>query len=197
MVRELPSIIPSRILDQVAIKDSLKRIEVQTPTGNQVKNVIMPAINHFNQTKIIEKILPTTKPNENQIKYCSYFRFGYHKPPFARHLIRIKRRKMKKHHLRKWRKKYLSVILNKAKTREIRKEKTFRTELLTEIKKAENFSAEKYVDGVIRTIEKAPKENTESSLNELFDLIRKHKFETTIVRPKFDDKVPTEFDKIK
>lgn len=193
--KEAPSFIPIMIRDKVAIKDSIKRIEVQTPS-NVVKNVIMPSINQLNQTQIIEKILPTTKINEENVKICKYFRFGLKKPRFSMHLIRIKRRKLKKHFLRKWRKKFLSVLLNKSKTREIRKEKNFRAELLAEIRKAENFNAEKYVEGVIKTIEKAPKEET-NSLDKLFDLIRKYRFETTQVRPKFDDPVPKDFDKLK
>lgn len=190
-----PSFIPVAIREQVAIRDSVKRIEVQTPS-NVVKDLLMPSVNHLNQAAIIEKILPTTKTNEENAMICSYFRFGFQRPSFSMNMIRVKRRKMKKHFLRKWRKKYLSVILNRSKNREIRKEKNFRAELLAEIRKAENFDAEKYVEGVIRTIEKAPKEDVRP-LDRLFDLIRKHKFETHQVRPKFDDPVPTEFDKIK
>ena len=193
--KEAPSCIPALIRDQVAIRDSVKRIEVQTPS-NVVKDLLMPSANHLNQAQIIEKILPTTKTNEENFKICSYFRFGFQKPRFSMHLIRIKRRKLKKHFLRKWRKKYLSVILNRSKNREIRKEKNFRAELLAEIRKAENFDAEKYVEGVLKTIERAPKEDGKP-LERLFDLIRKHKFETHQVKPKFDDPVPTDFDKIK
>ena len=190
---------PVAIRDQVAIKDSIKRIEVRTPS-NIVKDLLMPSINHLNQTAIIEKILPTTKANNDvdNFKHCGHFRFGFQKPRFNMHMIRIKRRKLKKHFLRKWRKKFLSVILNKAKVREIRKEKNFRAELLAQIRKAENFNAENYVDGMMRTIDRAPKDEEKSkSLANLFDLIRKHKFETTQVKPVIDDPVPSDFDKIK
>lgn len=193
--KEAPTFVPVSIREQVAIKDSIKRIEVQTPS-NVVKDILMPSVNHFNQTRIVEKILPTTKRNED-FKHCDHFRFGLRKTRFSMHLIRVKRRKLKKHMLRKWRKKFMSSILNRAKTREIRKEKNFRAELLAEIRKAENFNAEKYVDGVLRTIERVPKED-EQPLKRVFDMIRKYRFEQSMVKPDFDDPVPKDlFDKLK
>lgn len=120
------------------------------------------------------------------------------KSRFSMGMLRIRRRKMKKHQLRKFRKRMLAFILRQRQKREIRKEKLFRAELLAKIREAEQFDAEKYVNQMLRTIRTAPKpESKKERLDKVFDLIREHRKETVLLRPKFEDPVPESFDKLK
>lgn len=60
-------------------------------------------------------------------------------------LIVIRRRKMKKHKLRKLRKRMKTFIIRLQQRRHLRKEKAFLAELLAQVKEAESFDAKKYV----------------------------------------------------
>lgn len=68
----------------------------------------------------------------------------------AARLIIIRRKKMKKHKLKKLRKKMKFEWAKVRQRREMRKEKAFQAELIGQIKVAEQFSAEKYVEEKIR-----------------------------------------------
>lgn len=68
----------------------------------------------------------------------------------AARLITIRRKKMKKHKLIKLRLKMKFEWAKVRQRREMRKEKAFQAELLAQIKEAEQFSAEKYVEEKIR-----------------------------------------------
>ncbi|RWS27741.1 hypothetical protein B4U80_03896 [Leptotrombidium deliense] len=111
--------------------------------------------------------------------------------PWKTHLLNIRHRKMKKHKLRKWRKKHLALIRKVTLRREIKKEKLFRAELLAKIREAENFDAEAYVNNIFRVIDSKPKELTKWERIERFrDLVRQHRANTNLVKPKFEDPVP-------
>ncbi|XP_055696535.1 uncharacterized protein LOC129797729 [Lutzomyia longipalpis] len=71
-------------------------------------------------------------------------------------LIVIRRKKMKKHKLRKLRKKMKYEWAKVRQRREMRKEKAFRAEIFAQIKEAETFSAEKYVEEKIRKATEVP-----------------------------------------
>uniref|UniRef100_A0A1B0D4X6 Ribosomal protein mS38 C-terminal domain-containing protein n=1 Tax=Phlebotomus papatasi TaxID=29031 RepID=A0A1B0D4X6_PHLPP len=71
-------------------------------------------------------------------------------------LIVIRRKKMKKHKLRKLRKKMKYEWAKVRQRREMRKEKAFRAEIFAQIKEAENFSAEKYVEEKLRKATETP-----------------------------------------
>lgn len=60
-------------------------------------------------------------------------------------LIQIRRKKMKKHKLRKLRKRMKFEWAKRNQRRELRKEKAFQADLLGQIREAEKFSAEEYV----------------------------------------------------
>jgi aurora kinase A-interacting protein len=86
----------------------------------------------LNNTHIIE--MPTSTSNdvgENGIQ--------------AARLIVIRKRKMRKHKLKKLRKKMKFEWAKVRQRREMRKEKAFQAVLIGQIKEAEKFSAEKYV----------------------------------------------------
>ncbi|XP_027836603.2 uncharacterized protein LOC114119295 [Aphis gossypii] len=78
--------------------------------------------------------IPLTDPlvnNDNEIQ--------------AARLIVIRRKKMKKHKLRKLRKRMKYVWAKVRQKREMRKEKAFQAELMGQVKEAEKFSAANYV----------------------------------------------------
>ncbi|KAM8706506.1 hypothetical protein ACLKA7_010728 [Drosophila subpalustris] len=68
----------------------------------------------------------------------------------AARLIVIRRRKMKKHKLKKLRRKMKFEWAKVRQRREMRKEKAFQAQLLSQIKQAESFSAEQYVAETLR-----------------------------------------------
>ncbi|XP_035910479.1 uncharacterized protein LOC118511468 [Anopheles stephensi] len=68
----------------------------------------------------------------------------------AARLIVIRRRKMRKHKLRKLRKRMKFEWLKIRQRRELKKEKLFQAELLGQIREAEKFSAEAYVASKLR-----------------------------------------------
>lgn len=113
------------------------------------------------------------------------------KTRFSMNMLRIRRRKMKKHQLRKFRKRMLAHILKQRQKREIRKEKLFRAELLSKIRAAEQFDAKQFVHNMLSTIKNAPRsESKKERLDKVFNLIREHRKETVLIRPKFDDPAP-------
>uniref|UniRef100_A0A182K909 DUF1713 domain-containing protein n=1 Tax=Anopheles christyi TaxID=43041 RepID=A0A182K909_9DIPT len=74
----------------------------------------------------------------------------------AARLIVIRRRKMRKHKLRKLRKRMKFEWLKVRQRRELKKEKLFQAELLGQIKEAEKFSAEAYVASKLRQATEVP-----------------------------------------
>lgn len=71
-------------------------------------------------------------------------------------LIGIRRRKMKKHKLKKLRKRMKFEWAKVRQRREMRKEKAFQAKLISQIKLAEKFSAEQYVAEKIRLATETP-----------------------------------------
>ncbi|XP_055636681.1 uncharacterized protein LOC129775691 [Toxorhynchites rutilus septentrionalis] len=74
----------------------------------------------------------------------------------AARLIVIRRRKMRKHKLKKLRKKMKFEWAKVRQRREMRKEKAFQAELIMQIKEAEKFSAEVYVAEKLRRATETP-----------------------------------------
>lgn len=71
-------------------------------------------------------------------------------------MIVIRRRKMKKHKLKKLRRKMKFEWAKVRQRRELRKEKEFQGKLLLQIKEAENFDAEKFVAERLRKANEVP-----------------------------------------
>jgi hypothetical protein len=84
------------------------------------------------------------------------------------------------------------ALLKKIRTRrQIKKEKLFRAELLSQIREAENFDAEAYVKNVLSTIDRCPKRETFWERRQrYYELMRIHRSNTKTITPKFDDPVP-------
>uniref|UniRef100_A0A182NJF2 Ribosomal protein mS38 C-terminal domain-containing protein n=1 Tax=Anopheles dirus TaxID=7168 RepID=A0A182NJF2_9DIPT len=74
----------------------------------------------------------------------------------AARLIVIRRRKMRKHKLKKLRKRMKFEWLKVRQRRELKKEKLFQAELVNQIKEAEKFSAEAYVASKLRQATEVP-----------------------------------------
>ncbi|XP_044736534.1 uncharacterized protein LOC123298558 [Chrysoperla carnea] len=74
----------------------------------------------------------------------------------AARLIVIRRRKMKKHKLRKLRKRMKFEWAKVRQRRELRKEKEFQAKLIAQIKEGEKFSAEQFVSERIRAATEKP-----------------------------------------
>lgn len=101
--------------------------------------------------KVIEDVLninksinlPTNGKNSDNVKH-------------AARLIVIRKRKMRKHKLRKLRKKMKFVWAKAKQRREWKKEKRFLNSLLNQIKVAQKFSAEEYVNEMISKATESP-----------------------------------------
>ncbi|XP_053665879.1 uncharacterized protein LOC128715024 [Anopheles marshallii] len=74
----------------------------------------------------------------------------------AARLIVIRRRKMRKHKLKKLRKRMKFEWLKLRQRRELKKEKLFQAELIGQIKEAEKFSAEAYVASKLKQANDVP-----------------------------------------
>lgn len=74
----------------------------------------------------------------------------------AARLIKIRRRKMRKHKLKKLRKKMKFVWLKRIQKREYAKEKAFQAEQMGHIRAAEAFNAQEYVADVLRRVHEKP-----------------------------------------
>jgi len=74
----------------------------------------------------------------------------------AEKLIVIRKRKMKKHKLKKLRRKMKFEWAKVRQRREMRKEKAFQAKLISQIKDAEMFNAEQYVSEKLRKAEEEP-----------------------------------------
>jgi hypothetical protein len=120
----------------------------------------------------------------SKVRYLD-FRYRFNTCHLRSHLLIIRRQKMKKHRRKKWRKKFKSVIAKMRLKREIAKEKTFRVELLTMIKRAEQFDPKEYAIRKINEINNKPREPTrEERLEELKELIRKNRYQVDYIKPK-------------
>ena len=113
-----------------------------------------------------------------------------YRPYKPKNMLRIRREKMNKHRLRKFRKKYAALIKKVKMKREVKKEKLFRAELLAQIKEAEQFDAEIYVRKMLDTIDKKPQQESLWERRERFlQLRRKYRSDVDLLPPKFDDPV--------
>lgn len=152
--------------------------ELYAPSVYEFRVTIKPEIK---DPRIVEEVKCISKKD----KYGSTPPFNYRNT-----IMHIRHRKIKKHHRLKWIKKNLAAIKYTRLRRNIDKEKAFRAEIFAAVKEAENFSAEKYVDDVLNSIDKAPKPiSKEDNLRNTIRLIRKYRSDTDLVTPEFDDPV--------
>lgn len=105
----------------------------------------------------------------------------------AVNMLIIRRKKMKKHKLRKLRKRMYFLWAKRRFRREKLKEQAFRAELLTQIHEAQAFDAEKFVTGVLDRLRNRPRPETpEERKEKLLELMRKYRSNVQYIKPKFD-----------
>lgn len=91
---------------------------------------------------------------------------------------------MKRHKRRKWRRKFKSLLAKKRLKREIQKEKIFRVELLTMIRRAEMFDAKEFALRKIAEINSTPTpKSKQEEYYELKEKIRVNRYQTDYIKP--------------
>lgn len=112
------------------------------------------------------------------------FRHRFRTNHLRLHLIIIRKQKMKKHRRRKFKKKFKCLLAKQRLKKEIAKEKAFRVELLSAIRLAENFDPKEYALRKIAEENNKPRElSREEKLEQLKELIRKNRYQTTYIKP--------------
>lgn len=92
---------------------------------------------------------------------------------------------MKKHQRTKWRRKFKCILQKTRLKNEIAKEKTFRVELLTMIRRAEEFDPREYAMRKIFETKNKPLEKTkEEKFEEIRELIRINRYQTDKIKPR-------------
>jgi hypothetical protein len=154
------------------------RQEIITPSpSNLVDSILLPTI--FSGLVIDQGKEAPKAPNPVKEILCDV------------NMLRVRKKKMNKHKLRKFRKKMVAFIKKVRMRREIRKEKAFRVELLAQIKEAEKFDAESYVKKVLQTIDSVPKKETLWERRERIRALQRiHRSNVQLIKPIFEDPVP-------
>lgn len=150
----------------------------------------MPTIS-INTLKVYQDIASPkfiADPLINNIKIIDAPVSGRPEKMEAVRMILIRRRKMRKHKLRKLRKRMKFVFAKRKLRRQLRRVQAFRTELLTQVEAADKFDAKVYVENIINTIRYQPSDETLQEMLERYRLRKKeNKWNTTFIRPRFDD----------
>ena len=178
---------------------SVKDVKLPSLTNTMIEKIKMPIMDRpcnksvvapDSQGKITALFLPALNPNV-VMEAAILKRLKVYRPYKPKNMLRIRREKMNKHRLRKFRRKYMAMLKKIRTKRNIKKEKLFRAELLSQVREAEKFDAEVYVKNVLGTIDRKPKRETLWERRARYlELMRVNKSNVTIIRPKFDDPVP-------
>lgn len=159
-------------------------------TNNAYKQLYLPTIS-VNKLKVYHDItLPKSimDPVINNIKIIDAPVPGKPEKKEAVRMILIRRRKMRKHKLRKFRKRMRFVLAKIKEKRELRKEQAFRAELLGQVEEAEKFDVKKYVTETLNTIRYQPRLETVDEIKARYrEIMKMNKYKTMFIRPKFDD----------
>lgn len=170
---------------------------VYVPPRNQEKPVVLPTLQtllDYNLPSLVKPsavigdlkviIAPTTDANSSGIEKSDPAPTVEKR---AAALVQIRKKKMKKHKLRKLRKRMHFLWAKRRFRREKKKEQVFRAELLAQIHEAQAFDAEKYVTGILDKIRNRPRPETPDERREKFlELMRKHRSNVQWIKPKFD-----------
>ncbi|KAM7298014.1 uncharacterized protein ISCGN_023165 [Ixodes scapularis] len=170
---------------------------VSVPPRSPKKPVVLPTLQtllDYNLPSLVKPsaaigdikaiIAPTTDANSNGIEKSDPTPTVEKR---AAALIQIRKKKMKKHKLRKLRKRMHFLWAKQRFRREKKKEQVFRAELLAQIHEAQAFDAEKYVTGVLDKIRNRPQPETPEERREKFlELMRKYRSNVEWIKPKFD-----------
>lgn len=127
-------------------------IDMGFPQTTTIKQIIDNPIN-INGHIIEPKQIPQSKEDKIPETSLDLPMIGIKIEKQAARLIVIRRRKMRKHKLRKLRKKMKFVWRKVRQRREMRREKAFHQELINEIRAAEEFDAKAYVASRIQILD--------------------------------------------
>lgn len=155
-------ILPFHRTTSIGLRSQNTSIDIKSPWHNNT--IINPKIEHPIITAIIET---PVQPNQQEIIDQSHSKIqDFELPPIengidedgiqAAVLIGIRRRKMRRHKLRKLRKRMKFEWAKVRQRRELRKEKAFQAVLIAQIKDAEKFSAEQYVTDKLKQANEIP-----------------------------------------
>uniref|UniRef100_L7M2Q3 Ribosomal protein mS38 C-terminal domain-containing protein n=1 Tax=Rhipicephalus pulchellus TaxID=72859 RepID=L7M2Q3_RHIPC len=132
-------------------------------------------------------IAPSTDTNSNGMEKTDPKLMGIVNEKRAVNMLIIRRKKMKKHKLRKLRKRMYALWSKRRYRIEKNKEQVFRAELLAQIHEARAFDAEKFVTGVLDKLRNRPRPETpEERREKLLELMRKHRSNIQYIKPKLD-----------
>lgn len=126
---------------------------IEDPTKDERRNIDTPTssiVNEITEKNLDNLLSIDLPPLEGQTE--SYE---------AAYMIEIRRLKMKKHRLKKWRKKFKFDVAKKKLKRRMQREKEFQASLLAQIRDAEKFSAEDYVNDKLARMKIAPERKPE------------------------------------
>lgn len=123
-------------LNSTPIGDVVIHKQIGDPTKSNWLDEIGDILNEINQIRA---------PNENKTDKME-----------AAKMIVVRRRKMKKHKLKKLRRKMKFEWAKVRQRREMRKEKAFQAKLIAQIKEAEAFNAAKYVSDKLQKAKETP-----------------------------------------
>lgn len=155
-------LLPFQRKSLIALRSQTTAIDIKSPWHNN--SIVNPKIENPIITTIIEAPL---QPNQQEIVDQSHSTVQDFELPAIENgvgedgiqaavLIGIRRRKMRKHKLKKLRKKMKFEWAKVRQRRELRKEKAFQAVLIAQIKEAEKFSAEQYVADKLRQANETP-----------------------------------------
>lgn len=151
-----------RLEPAATLRSQNTSIDIKMPW--HINPIINPKIENPIITTIIEAPL---QPNQQEVIDQNHSRNqDFELPPTengigedgiqAAVLIGIRRRKMRRHKLKKLRKKMKYVWAKQRQKRELKKEKLFQAGLIAQIKEAEKFSAEQYVADKLKAANETP-----------------------------------------
>lgn len=135
-----------------AIKPPAPLQRIEDPTKDERRNIDTPIT-------IVNEI--TEKDLENLLSIDLPPLEGQNESIEAAVMMEIRRLKMKKHKLRKLRKKMKFVFEKRKLRRRMRREKEFQASLLAQIREAEKFSAEQYVNDKLARLKEVPQKKPE------------------------------------
>jgi hypothetical protein len=133
----------------------IQQLELSTFLGKSQARIGLPAV-FIVDTLRLPPIIDIVKSTYEPKHYIEAPAQGDLVHKQAARLIVIRRRKMKKHKLKKLRKRMKYEWAKVRQRREMRKEKAFQAELIAQIKEAEKFDAEKYVAERLQKAHKVP-----------------------------------------
>jgi len=135
--------------------DDINKISLRLPGLNKPEAIICPVpLAYYGHTPLEKNLPPTINWEKLDPSFGAEIRepasINANLEKLAARLIKIRRKKMKKHKLKKLRKRMFFVWAKVRQRREARKEKHFQNAQLARIQNADDFNAEEWVNEYLR-----------------------------------------------